>query len=127
MKTLQAILARLRPAYHQYKHSLNELSFVAIWVVVYVSIAPVFRWIDPTARAFDAGTLQHLFYGVVGYFMLKLITHVDISWSHKRLNRYLNSPDIDTDFDECTPFQRIAIYLWRLSLGLCAMSCFASL
>ena len=49
MKTLQFILARLRPAYHKYKHSLNELSFVAIWVAVYISIAPVFRWIDPTA------------------------------------------------------------------------------
>jgi len=94
---------------NQYKAN-PQILWIPITFIIWAIIAPILRWIDPTAAIFDLGIFMIPVYAIIIFLISTFFVWIFLKKVYGTIYSYLKS-GFKADFEKLTPCQKILISL----------------
>ena len=89
-------------------NSNPQILWIPILFIVWAIVAPILRWIDPTAAIFDLGIFMIPVYAIIIFLISTFFVWIFLKKVYGSLYKYLKS-GFKTDFETLQPCQKIII------------------
>ena len=94
---------------NQYKAN-PQILWIPILFIIWAIVAPVLRWIDPTAAIFDLGIFMIPVYAIIIFLISTFFVWIFLKKVYGTIYAYLKS-GFKTDFEQLQSCQKIIISL----------------
>ena len=96
---------------NQYKAN-PQILWIPITFIIWAIIAPILRWIDPTAAIFDLGIFMIPVYAIIIFLISTFFVWIFLKKVYGTIYKYLKDQSgFKTDFEKLTPCLKIIISL----------------